>query len=81
MGVAGRRTEFAERVRIVSDDAKLPITELAVKAGIPYRTLRNRLEGNAGRFSIDELDAIAEATGGPGDFDFLLSGVRPKAVA
>lgn len=74
------RMEFSDRVQVARREAGLSIEELSVRSGLVHRTLRRRLEGAPGRFTIDELDAIAEATGVP--LSFLLSGIRDaRAVA
>lgn len=44
-------------------DAGLTIAQLSDRSGISYNTLRRRLLGDADEFTIDELDAIADATG------------------
>jgi transcriptional regulator with XRE-family HTH domain len=63
---------FAQRVHEARRAAGLTIEQLAEKSGIAYTTLRRRLSGAVGQFTLDELDAIAEATNA--SFDYVLSG-------
>lgn len=70
-----RRMEIAERVQEARHDAGLSLEQLAMRSGLAYRTLRRRIEGAPGGFSLDELDSIAAATNTP--FEYLISGVRP----
>jgi transcriptional regulator with XRE-family HTH domain len=64
--------EFAERVQQARHEAGLTVLELSERSGIAYNTLRRRLAGAPGQFTVDELDAIAEATGTP--FETLMTG-------
>lgn len=74
-----RRAEFVRRVHEARAEAGLSVQELAIRSGIAYRTLRNRLEGAPGRFSIDELDALGEATGF--GLTYMLTGQRDTQQA
>lgn len=81
MGMRATRVGFAERVQEARHDAGFTLVQLSDRSGISYNTLRRRLLGDPGQFTIDELDAIAEATGE--SFEYLVSGSRPvkQAVA
>jgi transcriptional regulator with XRE-family HTH domain len=77
VGIRTIRVEFAERVQQARRDAGLTILQLSDRSGISYNTLRRRLLGDPGQFTIDELDAIADATGE--SFEYLISGRRLPA--
>lgn len=67
---------MAGRVGEAARAAGLTKHQLAEQTGIPYPTLRRRLEVRPDLFTVDELVRIAEATGT--DFAWLASG---EAVA
>lgn len=66
------RMGLAVRVNAVRRGAGLTVEKLAHETGIPYSTLRRRLEKNPHQFTVDELARIAAATGVP--FEALLVG-------
>lgn len=54
---------FPERIQAARKAAGLTVEQLAESSGIALRTLRRRLEQRPELFTLQEIDAVAEATG------------------
>lgn len=70
---------FAERVQEARIAAGLTELQLSERSGLSRNTLFRRLHGTPGRFTIDELYDIADATGC--DVEFFFTGKHPESEA
>lgn len=71
---------LADRVCQARDEARLSNAELALRAGVPRRTIVRITNGhNKTRLNQETLEAIAQATGKPLSF-FAVNGVTLSLV-